>query len=74
MHLARVGKRRGSYRVLVEKFEERRQLGKQRSRRENIIKIVLKEIGWGYVDRIDLAQIRDRRRAFVGTVMNIRFS
>jgi len=60
--------------VLVEKSEERRQLGKQKRRWENIIKMVIKEIGWGYVDSIDLAQIRDRRQAIVAMVMNFRFS
>jgi len=58
----------------VEKSEERRQLGKQKRRWENIIKMVIKEIGWGYVDSIDLAQIRDRRQAIVAMVMNFRFS
>ena len=65
--------RRGTYRVLVEKFEEWRQLGKHRCRWENIIKMVLKEIGWWYARTIDLAQFRGRQRIFAGTVMNLRF-
>jgi hypothetical protein len=36
------------------------------------IKIDLREIGWGGIDWIDLAQDRDRRRALVNTVMNLR--
>jgi hypothetical protein len=32
----------------------------------------LREIGWGSVDCIQLAQDRDRRRALVNTVMNLR--
>jgi hypothetical protein len=32
----------------------------------------LREIGWGVMDRIDLAEDRDRRRALVNTVMNLR--
>jgi hypothetical protein len=32
----------------------------------------LKEIGWGSIDWIDVAQDRDRWRALVNTVMNLR--
>jgi hypothetical protein len=32
----------------------------------------LRNIGWGGVDWIDLAQDRDKWRALVNTVMNIR--
>jgi hypothetical protein len=32
----------------------------------------LMEIGWGSVDWIQLAQARDRWRAFVNMVMNLR--
>jgi hypothetical protein len=32
----------------------------------------LRETGWGDMDRIDLAQDRDKRRAVVNTVMNYR--
>jgi hypothetical protein len=35
------------------------------------IKMDLREIGWGGVDWIDLAQVRDKRRAFVSTVMKL---
>jgi hypothetical protein len=38
------------------------------------IKIDLREIGWDGVDWIDLAQDRNRFRAFVGTIMNLRVS
>jgi hypothetical protein len=38
----------------------------------NNIKIDLREIGWGGMDRIDLAQDRDKWSAFVNTVMNLR--
>jgi len=61
-HVARMGKRRDAYRVLVGRPEERRQLGKPRLRWEDYIKMDLQEIGWG-VDWIDLAEDRDRLRA-----------
>jgi hypothetical protein len=38
----------------------------------NNIKIDLREIGWGTMDLIDLAQDRDQWRALVNTVMNLR--
>jgi alpha-glucosidase (family GH31 glycosyl hydrolase) len=36
------------------------------------IKMDLREIGWGGVERIHLAQDRDRWRALVNAVMNLR--
>jgi hypothetical protein len=36
------------------------------------IKMDLREIGWDGMDRIDLAQVRDQRRAIGNTVMNLR--
>ena len=48
-------------------------LGKPRCRRENNIKMDLQDVGWGGgLDWIDLAQDRDRRRALVNAVMNLR--
>jgi hypothetical protein len=67
-----MGERRGAYRALVEKPERRRPLGRPRRRWEDNIKMDLREIGWGGMDWINLAQDRDRRRAFVNMVMNIR--
>jgi hypothetical protein len=66
------GERRGAYRALVGKPEGRRRLGRPRRRREDNIKMDLREIGWGSADWIDLAQDRDRWRALVYTVMNLR--
>jgi hypothetical protein len=37
------------------------------------IKMDLREIGWGGMDWIDLAQDRDQWKALVNTVMNLRF-
>jgi hypothetical protein len=36
------------------------------------MKVDLLEIGWGGVDRIVVAQDRDKRRALVNAVMNLR--
>jgi hypothetical protein len=64
--------RRGAYRALLGKPEGRRPLGKPRRRWEDNIKMDLRELGWGGVDWIDLAQDRDTWRALVCTVMNLR--
>ena len=46
--------------------------GRLRSRREDNIKIYLRDVGWRCLDWIDLAQDRGRRRAVVNAVMNLR--
>ena len=69
-HVARMGKRRGAYRVLVGRPEERRPLGRPRRRWEDNIKIDLQETGWG-MDWIDLAQDRDRLWTVVNAVTNL---
>jgi hypothetical protein len=60
------------YRVLVGKPEGRRPLGRPRRRWEDNIKMHLREVGWGCVDWIGLAQDRDRWRVLVSAVMNLR--
>jgi hypothetical protein len=47
-HVARMGERRGVYRVLVGKPEGKRPLGRPRRRWEENIKMYLQEVGWGY--------------------------
>jgi hypothetical protein len=61
-----------AYGLLVEKPEGKRPLGNGRSRWVDNIKMDLEGIGWGGVDCIGLAQDRDRWRALVSTVMNLR--
>jgi hypothetical protein len=70
-HVARMGEKRGAYRILVGRPEGRRPLGGPRRRWEDNIKIDLQEVAWG-MDWIDLAQDRDRCRALVNAVRNLR--
>jgi hypothetical protein len=63
----------GVYRVLVERPEGKRPLGRLKRRWEDNIKMVLREIGIDGANWIRLAQDRFRWRASVGTVMNLRF-
>jgi hypothetical protein len=59
-----MGEKRNAYRVLVGKPEEKRSLGRTRSRSVDYIKIDLRERGWGGMDWTHLAQDRDECRAF----------
>ena len=72
VHVARMGEERGPYRVLVGKPERKRPLGRPRRRWVDNIRMDLQEVGCGYVDRIGLAQDRDRWRTLVSAVMNLR--
>ena len=63
--------RRGSYSAFVERSEERRSLGRGKSRLEDNTKVELKVVRRS-VDRIELAQGRDRWRAFVNVEMNLQ--
>jgi len=64
--------RRGVYRVLVGKPEGKRPLGRPRHRWEDNINMDLQEVGCGGMGWINLAQDRDRWRALVNAVMNLR--
>jgi hypothetical protein len=71
-HVARMGARRGVYRVLLERRTGTRPLAKQRRRWEDDINMDLQEVGWGDVDWIDLAQDRGRWWVLLSAVMNLR--
>ena len=71
-HVAQIGQRRGVYTVFVGKPEGKRPLGRPRRRWEDNIKMVLQEVGCRSMDWIELAQDRDRWRALVNAVMNLR--
>jgi hypothetical protein len=60
-----------TYRVLMEKPEGKSPLGRRRRKWVNNIKMDLREICWGVMDWILLAQARVKWRALVSTVMNI---
>jgi hypothetical protein len=56
----------------VGKPEGKRPLGRPRRKWEDGIRMDLRDIGLEIVDWIQLAQDRDRRRAVVNTLMNLR--
>jgi hypothetical protein len=67
-----MGEERKVYKVLVGEPEGKRPLGRPRRKSEDGIRIDLTEIGLGGVDWIRLAKDRDRWRAVVSAVMNLR--
>ena len=71
-HVARMGEDRDVHRVLVGKPEGKRSLGRPRHRWEDNIKMDLQEVGGVSGDWMELAQDRDRWRALVGMVRDIR--
>jgi hypothetical protein len=73
-HVARMADRGGEmYRVVVERTEERRSLGRPKCKWYDNIKIDLQEMGCGVMNWIVVVQDSDRRRAFVNAVMNFKF-
>jgi len=73
-HAARMGERRDLYRVLVGKPEGKRPPGRPKRRWVDNIKMDLLEVGCECMDWIELAQDRDRWRALVNAVINLRDS
>jgi hypothetical protein len=63
---------RGVYGILVGKPEGKRLLGRPRLRWDDNIRMDLQEVGCGCMNWIGLAQGRDRWRAIVNTVINLR--
>jgi hypothetical protein len=72
VRVARMREERGVHRVLAGKPEGKRQLGRPRCRWEDNIKRDLQNVGVGCGDWMERAQDRDRWRALVNTVMNLR--
>jgi hypothetical protein len=71
-HLARMGEKRNAYKLLMGKPEEKRPLGRPRRRWVDNVRMDLAEVGWGDVDWIGLTQDRNRWRALVNSVLNLR--
>jgi hypothetical protein len=67
-----MGDNRNMYMSLVGKPEGRRSLGRPRRRWMDNIRMDLVEVGCGDVDWIGLVQDRDRWRALVNSVLNLR--
>ena len=74
VHVARMGERRGVYRVLMRIPKGKEPLGRPRHRWEDNMKMDHQEVGCGGMDWIGLAQDRDRWRALVNAVMNLQVS
>jgi hypothetical protein len=66
------GEKRNAYRLLVGKPEGKIPLGRPRRRWVHNIRMDLGEVGWGDVDWIGLAKDRNRWRAVVNSVLNLR--
>ena len=67
-----MGEKKAVSRGLERKPEGRRPLGRQRRRWKNNIKMPFRKVGWGFMHWIEQSQNRDRWRALVEAVMNIR--
>jgi hypothetical protein len=72
VHVARMREKRNAYRLLVRNPEGKRPLGRPRRRWMDNIRMDLGEVGWGDVDWIILAKDRNRWRALVNWVLNLR--
>jgi hypothetical protein len=66
------GEKRNAYRILTGKPEGKRPPGTPKRGWEDNIKMDLREIGWGGMDWIHVAQDRDQRKALVITAMILR--
>jgi hypothetical protein len=67
-----MGAKMNACRILFGKLEGKKLLGRRRHKRVHNIKMDLREIEWGGVYWIDLAQDRNQWRALVNTVMKLR--
>jgi hypothetical protein len=66
-----MGEKKNAYRLLVGNPEGKRPLGRPRHRWVDKIRMDLGEVGWADVDWIGLAQVRNRWRALVNSVLNL---
>jgi hypothetical protein len=71
-HVARIGENTNAYRLLVGKPEGKRTLGRPRRRWVDNIRMDLGEVKWDDVDWIGLAKDKNRWRALVNSVLNLR--
>jgi hypothetical protein len=71
-HVARMGEKRNAYTLLVRKPEGKRPLGRPILGWMDNIRVDLGEVGWGDMDWIGLAKDRNRWRALVNSVLNLR--
>jgi hypothetical protein len=71
-HVARMGRREGCIDFLVGTPGGKRPLGRPRCRWKDNIRMGLQEVGCGAMDWFGLARVRDRWRAIVNAVMNLR--
>jgi hypothetical protein len=71
-HVARMGELRNLHNILVGKPGGKRPLGRSGNRREDNIRMDISETKWQGVDWMHVAQERDKWRALVNTVMNLR--
>jgi hypothetical protein len=72
-HVTRIGAKRNACMVLVGKREGKMLLRRIRSRWVNNIKMDLREIKWGGMDWIRLAQGRGQGRVLVSAIMNLKY-
>jgi hypothetical protein len=71
-HVTLMGEKRNAYRLLVGKPEGKRPLGRPRRRWVDNIRMDLGQVVWGDVDWFGLAQDRNRCRALVNSILNLR--
>jgi hypothetical protein len=71
-HVARMGEKRNAYSLLIGKPEGKRPLERPRRRWVDNIRMDLGDVGWSDVYWIGLAQDRNRWRALVNSVLNLR--
>jgi hypothetical protein len=57
---------------LIWKYAGKRRHGRSRRRWEDVIKVDILEVGWAGMDCVTLAVDRDKWRALVNAVMNLR--